>query len=570
MALPPRNKGTGFTNINRVLDANKGNRLGQTVVSGVQNQVNNVQSNLQNATNKFQTEAQKNLVDTEENKQARGNVIGRFGENQPNNFAPDMSNFKASSGLQEQYNAAKSKYEQEKLGYQNDLNKFRTEADNKLKYFTSNYGEADPNRNLLLSRGDKVAAGVHAAGRGPSPDEIAKAKLAYEQYQNALASQKQTEQLLNKYDLEGRIKAAEEEMNRGVESERQRFIEDQRRIFEAQRGPTAEELSQFEKFRSGNYAGPKELEDFGSLYGNAKNIEMLGDLTRSTGGQQELLRRFVGGTNYNKGQQKLDTALLAQNPAVNQVRKSTQDLSGIVNKSNTAASSLAQEFANRNKNFAQETVEGLQSVINPLSSQIDQKLTSVQAEEAKRAEDYNALRKALEKNGVKAAADAGLLNQMQKESLARANQKFGNALQDRSYETSIGGVGRVGLDPKTLLANNLRLNEAKNVSRAGVADITQESRMNALQRLLGQSAEFANPSEDYVASKNELDFNNINKEIYNTGLEKLSDYQNRANQGYKDADNNKARYARFQDDSKQLLDAFKQMSKFYGYDPDNQ
>ncbi len=32
-------KGTGFTNLNRILQANKGNKLGQTVAGGIQKQL---------------------------------------------------------------------------------------------------------------------------------------------------------------------------------------------------------------------------------------------------------------------------------------------------------------------------------------------------------------------------------------------------------------------------------------------------------------------------------------------------------------------------------------------------
>ncbi|MEK6880584.1 MAG: hypothetical protein AABY22_13285, partial [Nanoarchaeota archaeon] len=78
-------------------------------------QANTVRTSTQQAQEKFGQQAQENRLDSEANKEQRDNVVGRFNES---NYSPDEANFKVSSGLQNQYNAAKTKYEQDKLNQQ--------------------------------------------------------------------------------------------------------------------------------------------------------------------------------------------------------------------------------------------------------------------------------------------------------------------------------------------------------------------------------------------------------------------------------------------------------------------
>lgn len=70
--------GTGYTNLNKFLGANQGNQLGQKVAGNLQSQVGGVKSQLGQQQTAFQTEAEKNKLDTEENKAKRDEIIGRF------------------------------------------------------------------------------------------------------------------------------------------------------------------------------------------------------------------------------------------------------------------------------------------------------------------------------------------------------------------------------------------------------------------------------------------------------------------------------------------------------------
>ncbi len=70
--------GTGFTNLQRLTDANKGNQLGQKVAGNVGQQVGGIQSRLSSQYSDFQKEAEKNAVGNETDKDSRNVIMGRF------------------------------------------------------------------------------------------------------------------------------------------------------------------------------------------------------------------------------------------------------------------------------------------------------------------------------------------------------------------------------------------------------------------------------------------------------------------------------------------------------------
>lgn len=60
--------GSGFTNIQKYLGANKDNKLGSTINSGIQNQVQQTQNNLSSAQNEFQNQLNSNKYNVDEGK----------------------------------------------------------------------------------------------------------------------------------------------------------------------------------------------------------------------------------------------------------------------------------------------------------------------------------------------------------------------------------------------------------------------------------------------------------------------------------------------------------------------
>ena len=84
---PAQKQGSGFTNINRVMQANQGNKLGQTVGSGVQQQGQQVQNQLGQAQQQFGKQSQANRLDTIQNQQ-----LFQQGLQDPTKLAADQSN----------------------------------------------------------------------------------------------------------------------------------------------------------------------------------------------------------------------------------------------------------------------------------------------------------------------------------------------------------------------------------------------------------------------------------------------------------------------------------------------
>lgn len=72
---PNQQKGSGYTNIQRVLQANQGNQLGQAVGGGIEQAGQQAQNNLQNAQNQFQQQTNQNQFNTSGNKQLVQDVL---------------------------------------------------------------------------------------------------------------------------------------------------------------------------------------------------------------------------------------------------------------------------------------------------------------------------------------------------------------------------------------------------------------------------------------------------------------------------------------------------------------
>lgn len=117
-------KGTGFTNLSKVLQANKGNRLGQTVSGGIQQQVQGVQSKVKSAQEQFQEEAQKNRLDTPEAAAKRQDILGRFAPSSGASGVPQVGQAPQQTGSSNTaQQPAQSPVSEEEI---KDFTKFRT------------------------------------------------------------------------------------------------------------------------------------------------------------------------------------------------------------------------------------------------------------------------------------------------------------------------------------------------------------------------------------------------------------------------------------------------------------
>lgn len=516
------NKGTGFTNVNRILTANQGNKLGETVGSGVQGQATDVRTDVQKSQQNFDQEAQKNRLDTEEAKTARDNVIGRFEEK---NFTPDVSKFKVSSGLSDQYNQNKTALQTQQAAQQKAANEQRAsiqariDADrNKLTGLQTaeqkrvddilKLRETDKNagfQSYALDGGPSgsydtaVLGDVKSLGGAGLDASIGSLKGLLGTYNTSAAAENKAimDKLAGLESQYGEMSTAEK--NAWIQSERDKEM--------TKNLPTEQELLDFTKYRTGTYAGPQELGDFQTLLGKASQVEQLGGLTRSTGGRQELLRRFVGDNDYTQGQQKLDTMLLGQNGTeLNQARKATRGLEGDTIAANAQASNLADEYTNRAKIFGNETVKKLGDVRNPLNTQIDNKVKALQEQEAQRS----AFLKNMQNTILGKDKNTKNMSDITRLGIGLQNAANSGSLSAKQVEQLLGDKGLISkaeklkLNTNNLISERLKDNKAQNINRTGVASNDQKARMTSLDRLLGKQGA-------------DLEFDNKNAKAYKAG-----------------------------------------------------
>lgn len=74
-----RRQGSGFTNLQKVMQANTGNRLGQAVGQGIEKTGEQTKQGLTQAQNEFGQQAEAGRLDTQENKERVQNVLGDVG-----------------------------------------------------------------------------------------------------------------------------------------------------------------------------------------------------------------------------------------------------------------------------------------------------------------------------------------------------------------------------------------------------------------------------------------------------------------------------------------------------------
>jgi hypothetical protein len=148
-----------------------------------------------------------------------------------------------------------------------------------------------------------------------------------------------------------------------------------------------DDISFFAKLRAGQYEGPRGLEDSNMLVNRALNAEQTGQLARSAGGREELLRRFVGGQDYTGGQRRMDQTILSQDRNVN-LGGAAREARGTVDKlirAEDAASSTGRDLEARAQEFAQRTGERLGQAFDPLSIDLDKRIAAQKEVETQRA-----------------------------------------------------------------------------------------------------------------------------------------------------------------------------------------
>lgn len=121
-ANQPKPQGSGFTNLQNVLNANRNNKLGNTLGQGLQSTIGGAQQNLSQATNQFNTQANANAVGTAADKAQEQQAIGQA-TSSPNDLS--QSSIDAFNKYRAGYQGPTgfSNQQQQTIGQQqNDLN----------------------------------------------------------------------------------------------------------------------------------------------------------------------------------------------------------------------------------------------------------------------------------------------------------------------------------------------------------------------------------------------------------------------------------------------------------------
>lgn len=221
-----------------------------------------------------------------------------------------------------------------------------------------------------------------------------------------------------------------------------------------------QDVNAFQRYREGGYAGPQGLQDQQALISKAQEASQLGDLSRSAGGRQALLQRYVGAPNYGQGAQKLDTLLLGQGGNVGQIKQARQAVSGLPGEAQKAALG-AQEQA---KGFGSEAEDFKRGTVGRLGEILGQYDTALQGQ----------------------VGEAKTLQEKQYNDLVNSGQ-----IDNPELAESLGVTG----DTQTYGADLKDLFSKKDIGLGDVASKSQAANLNALKKISGTSLDASDKAD---------------------------------------------------------------------------
>lgn len=501
-------KGTGFTNINRILQANKGSKLGSAVSGGIGQQVQKVQSGVAGAKQEFEKKAEENRLDTDAAKQQREQTLGRF-DATPINV--DESKFAISSGLQSEYDTKKKdtsgflEKEKTSLAGLKDTSQFNRQYEKQLADYTAAYNamlrphraEADPiwlKQKQFATQRDQNIAAYNAANFG--------------KVQQAEGNISSFGKQLSDVETDYTTRSA---------AEKAAYMDAEQRKIQQSLLPSEAELGQFSKFSKGAYGGPAQLENADALVAQAQQAESLGKLARTPGGSQELLKQFVGGRDYTSGQRKLDETLLGQDKGTNlgAATRQTRGLSKSVEEASRGAAAKGQEYSNRARAFGEETRGMIEAKQTPLISQLEERMAGIKTADTARTTQFDRIQ------GILGGKEFAGVDPVTRTNIA-LDQAVKNKLISPEEMTELSAPGglieqarKLGIDPNQLLAVKLQDKQAQNLTRSGLATGSENVRLAALNRLLGKQDyenEFAS-GDRYQAATTGLDMAGLREHL---------------------------------------------------------
>lgn len=441
MAVPQR---TNFTNLQQLIGANQNNQLGNAIQSGVQKGITGLQSGVNQAQQQFQNDVNNNNLNNEQNQQFTQNTIGNI-VNPPANSAAPQGQVASTSVASPLSSLAPQQ-------------------------------TSTPAVELAPKPATKEPSALETPTMTSTPSVSSTTTNNTQSATNAAP---------------GSFGAPQSNPTTGINTTPNTYT------------PSAGDISQFAKLMQGSYSGPSQLNNYNALLAQGQNLQGLGQNLNSQGGLQSLLQQFVGGNNYNRGEQGLDTLLLGQTgkPQLQNVAKSLQNVINIPKSAESQSEGLAQQTATGNQQFSQNLKNQLTSAQNPILQNIqkviDEANTKNQGIQTNAQDVQNLLNNPnssslnrvgggaagattdfnTAKASVKSALDQGLIDQ---DTFAQLNKL-------------IPQMQAQGKNPKDLLAksfNNTPTALPQYTLQQG-ANAQQAAQLNALQQLAGQAPQYS-------------------------------------------------------------------------------
>lgn len=484
----PKNQqqGTGYTNLNRIMQANQGNNLAKTIAGGVTSNISNLQSGLNKASQEFSTQAQANKVNTDQNISTRDSILNKL--QNAGNTAVDPSSFQPSQQMQNEYNTGLSSFqkqlEEAKSSNSNLINSIQSQvsqAQKLAKEASDVYRRMTGTKSWQYTDQQIKAAEREARTRNARLAELnnslGSAKQASTFAQDAITRQMQ--------DYESNYKKQLETLQGDwIKSETERLM--------AENLPTAQEFDEFNRINSGVYSGPQGLENIQSLLNQAQKVEDLGTLSRLQGGRQELLKQFVGGRDYTAGQKNLDEAILGRSSNEDLTRATKQALGSErrVQEANKLAQAEAQGLARDARLFKEQTGNLVSDLRNPIERQIDKQLLDMNQYETQRTSDMSRLQGILSGSDPAASkmSESQRLNTVLSEMVDKGYMNPSEANLITGPAGLAGRVSSVGGNLNKLLAERLTGTSSIGADKYSAATTAQAQQLSALDRLLGKTS----------------------------------------------------------------------------------
>ncbi len=337
--MPNPNIGTGFTNLSQLLQANQNNKLGSTIQQGVQGGINKLNQGVGQAQQQFNTDVNNANQNTQANQQFVGNTIQGI-------VAPP-ANINAPQG---------QTAPQPGMPHFDPPHSGQEYPNQQTPTFTPMPNQAPP-QTMSKPGGGMVQA--LASPTQPATPSAPAPKPTSSQDSTNLASQPGSF---------GYASNAQSGTNQTGTTG----------------APSAGDISKFAQYMQGNYAGPNQLQNYAGLQAQGQNLQDIGRNVNTPGGLQSLLQRYIGGPQYNEGQQRLDTLLLGQTgyPQLQNIARSTQNISNVPQTAEAQAQAQAATTALGNQQFAQNIRGQLAAAENPILQNIQGGLQSQDAKNA--------------------------------------------------------------------------------------------------------------------------------------------------------------------------------------------